>query len=89
MLSNIILIFSDIWKLFNCLAHILRGSGTRFTKIRKSYEFIPPIVYGLNEFVERKTFVRTFVKRTAGVSRLGVYYIVIVNGIPKMKVLTT
>ena len=38
--------------------------GYRFTKIRKSYEFVTPIVlHRLNEFVERKPFVRTFVKR--------------------------
>ena len=38
--------------------------GYRFTKIRKSYEFVTPVVYRLNEFVERKPFLRTFVKRT-------------------------
>ena len=38
--------------------------GPRFTKIRKSYKFVRPIVlHRLNEFVEQKSFVRNFVKR--------------------------
>ena len=41
--------------------------GPRFTKICKSYKFIRPMVYHRrNEFLEQKSFVRTFVKRAAG-----------------------
>ena len=42
-------------------------SGPRFTKIRKSYEIVRTIVqHRLNEFVEQKSFVQTFVKRAPG-----------------------
>ena len=51
---------------FHFMAKITSISGPRFTNIRKSYEFVTPkVLYRLNEFVGRKSLVRTFVKRTA------------------------
>ena len=42
----------------------MNESEPRFTKIRKSYEFVRPIFqHRLNKFVEQNSFVRTFVKR--------------------------
>ena len=42
--------------------------GPRFTNIRKSYEFVTPIVkHRRNEFVKQKTSARTLAKRAKGV----------------------
>ena len=49
---------------FNSTKVQIKIPGARFSKIRKSYEFVRPIVYHrLNKFVEQILFVRTFVKR--------------------------
>ena len=66
---------------------IATTSGPRFTKIRKSNEFVRTIVkHRLNVFVDQKSFVRTFVKWAAVRTMMSnIYLFFSADPLPKMR----